>query len=343
MPLFLYSDNSANLPTATSPILMFGIALAVFRSQGEKLTVASAFTALSVTSMISGPLSQLSFSVPTFVSSFAIFERIETFVEGKKGTKESNVSGRDIELQVLQESSSSLVEARDASFSVKPDEDARLHNVTLSIKKQSLNIITGKIGSGKTLLLHALLGELHRVNGEFTASSSTLAFCPQTTWLMTGSIKENIIGFDMGDFDETYYNTVIRACALDSDFDQMPRGDDTLVGSKGMTLSGGQKHRIVSIPQKCLIWKLTVMSRKSLARALYSRKKLVIADDILSSLDIATQKHVWTNVFGSEGLFQRNQSAVIIATHSRKYLNDSQNRSSGLMTLKSTTFAKQTR
>lgn len=241
---------------------MFGISLAIFSSTDQKLTAATAFTALSITGLIAGPLAKLNFVVPSVISSLAIFERLEDFIEKQNGSKDDNApreesdqetersAGADICLQNLrsQPNSEALVSMKSASFSANPSEDAILKDVNLSIERDSLTVITGKVGSGKSLLVKAILNELYRTAGDMTRLSSTAAYCAQSAWLMSESIKKNIVGLSQCDFDQDWYDTVVSACGLDRDVLQLANGDATLVGNKGMSLSGGQRHRIVSFP-----------------------------------------------------------------------------------------------
>lgn len=111
----------------------------------------------------------------------------------------------------------------------------------------------GKVGSGKTSLISALLGEMYNLNprSHIYLNSSSIAYVPQQAWIKNATLKQNIL-FDK-EYEEDLYEAVIDACALRSDLELMPAGDETEIGEKGINLSGGQKQRI------------------SLARALYAR------------------------------------------------------------------------
>ena len=76
-------------------------------------------------------------------------------------------------------------------------------------------------------------------------TSSAAAYCAQTAWLVNETVRQNILG--KSNYDEAWYDSVTKACALDHDFQQFPKGDLSLVGSKGISLSGGQKNRVVRI------------------------------------------------------------------------------------------------
>lgn len=129
------------------------------------------------------------------------------------------------------------------------------------------------MGSGKSALLSAITGDLNCVRGSICLQDVTTGFgyVSQNAWLQRGTIRNNIVWGQV--YDEHFYNTVVHACGLADDLEQLG-GDDTFVGDKGMTLSGGQRMRV------------------ALARAVYQRKQIYLLDDILSSLDAHVANHV---------------------------------------------------
>ncbi|KAI1865044.1 uncharacterized protein JN550_008590 [Neoarthrinium moseri] len=134
-------------------------------------------------------------------------------------------------------------------------------------------------------------------------ASAEVAYVDQSAWAMNGSIRDNIVAGTNLAFDEKWYRAVCHACVLDVDFREIPHGDMTLVGSKGVKLSGGQRQRL------------------SIARALYSRKKLAVFDDVLAGLDLVTERLVFQRVFGHDGLLRKIGATVVLATHSVKHLS----------------------
>jgi ABC-type multidrug transport system fused ATPase/permease subunit len=171
-----------------------------------------------------------------------------------------------------------------------------LHKITLAIDRGSFTMVVGKVGSGKSLLLLSLLGELAVLDGQAKRSYPDASFCSQPPWLRNVSIRDNILGESA--FEADWYSSVTWACGLDQDFHELSNGDATLVGTGGMSLSGGQKNRV------------------SLARALYARKPVVVVDDVLSGLDKTTEKLVFSRVFGRNGLLRQMQCTIVLATHS---------------------------
>lgn len=174
-----------------------------------------------------------------------------------------------------------------------------LHKITLAIDRGSFQMIVGKVGSGKSLLLLSLLGELTVLDGQAKRSFSDASFCSQPPWLRNVSVRDNILGESA--FEADWYSSVTWACGLDQDFHELPNGDATLVGTGGMSLSGGQKNRV------------------SLARAVYARKPVVIIDDVLSGLDKTTEKLVFSRVFGRNGLLRQMHCTIVLATHSVRW------------------------
>lgn len=131
----------------------------------------------------------------------------------------------------------------------------------IDIRRQTLTLILGPVGCGKSTLLKALLGELSDFDGSVqTRFSGAVTFCDQTPWLPNETIREIICGRsaqdtnvleekEMGE-DTDWYRRIINACALERDIAMWPQRDQTSVGSKGISISGGQKQRLVSSPYR---------------------------------------------------------------------------------------------
>lgn len=127
--------------------------------------------------------------------------------------------------------------------------DLVLQDISLHMESGSTTMILGNVGAGKSVLLKAILGEVVCISGSISVKTSRIAYCSQSPWLINATIQENITCADVSTaIDETWYKQVIHACDLDQDLQQLPDVDRTLVGSRGVTLSGGQKHRVVSTP-----------------------------------------------------------------------------------------------
>ena len=138
-----------------------------------------------------------------------------------------------------------------------------LNNVNLSIKKGSLVAVVGHVGSGKSSLISAMLGEMNVISGSLNTTGK-IAYVPQQAWMQNETLKNNITFGKK--YNDNLYNKVIESCALIPDLQILQGGDQTEIGEKGINLSGGQKQRI------------------SMARAVYSNGDLYLLDDPLRYL-----------------------------------------------------------
>ncbi|OXB56994.1 hypothetical protein ASZ78_017026 [Callipepla squamata] len=147
-----------------------------------------------------------------------------------------------------------------------------LQDINFKIEKGELLAVSGSTGSGKTSLLMLIMGELEPSQGKIK-HSGRISFSPQVSWIMPGTIKENII-FGVS-YDEYRYKSVIQACQLEEDILKFPDKDYTVLGEGGIILSGGQRARI------------------SLARAVYKDADLYLMDSPFGYLDIFTEKEIF--------------------------------------------------
>ncbi|KAI9190763.1 P-loop containing nucleoside triphosphate hydrolase protein [Polychytrium aggregatum] len=156
-----------------------------------------------------------------------------------------------------------------------------LRGLKISFPLGKLSTICGSTGSGKSSIIHALLGEMKSLQGSANLTRLTrshrskggIAFVAQTAWLANATIRDNILFGEP--YDQLRYARVIEACALSKDLASFESGDLTEIGEKGINLSGGQKQRV------------------SLARAAYSRAHYILLDDPLSAVDAPTAKHLF--------------------------------------------------
>lgn len=119
-----------------------------------------------------------------------------------------------------------------------------LSDVSFKISLYKLTIAIGVTGSGKSLLLKALLGEVETYSGTIRIAKGPIAYCSQNPWLVHGTIRDNILG--QTELNERWYQAVLRYCCLLEDLGQLLNGDNTVVGNQGTALSSGQCQRIVS-------------------------------------------------------------------------------------------------
>lgn len=138
-----------------------------------------------------------------------------------------------------------------------------LDSVNLYLEKGKLYGVIGMVGSGKSSFLSAILSEITTVEGKVKVNGG-ISYASQEAWVFGSTVRQNIL-FGQS-YDRYRYHKVIKACALQKDFQQFPQGDQTIVGERGSSLSGGQKARI------------------NLARALYRQADIYLLDDPLSAV-----------------------------------------------------------
>ncbi|XP_004713507.1 ATP-binding cassette sub-family C member 5 isoform X1 [Echinops telfairi] len=172
-----------------------------------------------------------------------------------------------------------------------------LYGIDLEIQEGKLVGICGSVGSGKTSLISAILGQMTLLEGSI-AVSGTFAYVAQQAWILNATLRDNIL-FGK-EFDEERYNTVLNSCCLRPDLAILPNSDLTEIGERGANLSGGQRQRI------------------SLARALYSDRSIYILDDPLSALDAHVGKHIFNGAIRKH----LKSKTVLFITHQLQYLVD---------------------
>ena len=186
-----------------------------------------------------------------------------------------------------------------------PTEQPFLRDVSLNLRRGSLTVVVGPVGSGKSALISALLGEMHQCAGPeglptFDGAPrvrGTVAYVAQVAWVQSLSLKENVLfGRSM---DRERYERALDCACMGADVELLPHGDETEIGEKGITLSGGQKQRT------------------AIARAIYADADLVVMDDPLSALDA----HVAKDVFRKCVTEEFADKAVLLVTHQLQFVN----------------------
>jgi ABC-type multidrug transport system fused ATPase/permease subunit len=244
----------ANVITTQTDTITFGaFAIVAKVSGGESFTAAQAAVVLSILAIMMSPLRDLLHSVTTSLSAFAAFDRIQDFlslderIDGRIVVSDSDVGSVFPGANKDVPNGHDQVRIRDASFSWGETEVLKELNVDISkYTSGSLTIVIGPVGSGKSNFLKSLLGETSCIKGVVSVASSDISFCDQTPWLINATILDNIVG-ESGVFDETWFDTVVEACDLNTDLASLAKGPDTIVGDNGLKLSGGQKQRMVRL------------------------------------------------------------------------------------------------
>lgn len=248
---------------------------------GKKpLTVDIAFPALTLFQLLSNSMQDLPNLITVLLNAYVAVGRIEDFM-AEPDKDEAGTQAQEHDDLVLEH----------ATFAWPGTPKPVLRNVSLSFS-EGLHVICGEVAAGKTALLQALLGELDMLEGKLSGPREAVGYCSQTPWLQSMSIRENILF--SAEYEDKRYRDVLDACALTPDLAEFKAGDLSFIGENGIGLSGGQKARV------------------ALARAAYSRSKILFLDDPLSALDQQTAEAIVQNLFAGPLM---NGRTVILVTH----------------------------
>ncbi|RAR14357.1 atp-dependent bile acid permease [Stemphylium lycopersici] len=295
-----------------SPVLITFLSFLVYTNVEHKALIPSvAFTALSLFQILRIPLDQLADMVAHVQESKVSVDRIEEYLMEPETDKYSQLV-----TQKKDSDGQSIIGFENGTFSWGGTDMAdqaaadafKLMDLNLKFRVGKLNVVVGPTGSGKTSLLMGLLGEMTKLKGDVflpggvsredltpdpnTGLTESVAYCAQQAWLVNGTVKENIVF--ASEWNQKRYEEVIDICCLKRDLEILDGGDETVVGEKGVTLSGGQKQRI------------------SLARAMYSKARHVLLDDVLSAVDAHTAK--WIFHYALHGRLMANRTCILV-TH----------------------------
>jgi ATP-binding cassette, subfamily C (CFTR/MRP), member 1 len=217
-------------------------------SGGEQFDVVKAFTSLSLINILIDPVSELVMAVTNMASALSCLDRIQEFLvkdkrEDYRIIRPARSLTGEVGLSGETPWSGPLARIENGSFGWTNDKTT-IKDANLEVWPGTLTIVIGPVGSGKSTLLKAIVGETHKIAGAVELCSAEVAYCDQDPWILNLTIRDNIVG--ASDFSQRAYDRIIEACQLKEDLHQMANGDQTTVGSQGGSLSGGQKHRIVS-------------------------------------------------------------------------------------------------
>ncbi|KAL7790898.1 P-loop containing nucleoside triphosphate hydrolase protein [Trichoderma ceciliae] len=323
--MIVWANTVGNANISLTQAATFGAyAIVAKLSDNQAFSASQAITALSILNVMINPLSFLLGNISSAYAAFGCFKRIQEFlllderVDSREISPQLGISTKgegdgsrksSIELRPLDRQNEEGIRISIAGGDFAWKEKKVLSNISVSFSQAqsgSLTIIVGPIGSGKSSLLKAILGETSSTGGRVSLSTPSIAFCDQTPWVMNATILDNIVA-ESGQPEDKWFDTVVEACDLAQDLSRLPDGISTIVGDKGVKLSGGQKQRL------------------AIARAVYARKPVAIFDDVFSALDKATERIVFARIFSKDGLLRRNGTTIILATHSVHLLPNSDN------------------
>ena len=284
------AQSVANFTWSTTPFLVSCSTFAVFvLTTDTPLTTDIVFPALTLFNLLTFPLAILPMVITSIIEASVAVGRLTAFF-----TAEELQPDAVILRGAVDEQGDESISVKDGTFSWDRYANRNvLEDINFTAAKGELTCIVGRVGAGKSSFLQAILGDLWKVKGRVVIHGST-AYVAQQPWVMNASVKDNILFGHR--YDSMFYEQTVKACALLEDFAQLPDGDETEVGERGISLSGGQKARL------------------TLARAVYARADIYLLDDCLSAVDQHVGRHLIDNVFGPKGLL--NGKTRVLATNS---------------------------
>ncbi|CAJ0605474.1 unnamed protein product [Cylicocyclus nassatus] len=274
-------------------VALFSFATFVLTSSTHELTPQVAFVSLTLFNQLRSPMTMIAFLIGQLVQAVVSNKRLKQYFTADE--LDPNVVERDLRI----ENPKDVVHFEDFSATWDCDDgrSTTLQDVSFTAAKGTFICVVGKVGSGKSSLLSALLGEMGKLRGRI-GMHGKVAYVPQLPWIQNMTVRDNIL-FGKP-YDKRRYNQVLSACALKQDLRILTNGDMTEIGEKGINLSGGQKARI------------------SLARAVYQDFDVYLLDDPLSAVDAHVGRHIYENVLGPNGLL-RDKTRILV-THRLSYV-----------------------
>ncbi|KAF0712558.1 hypothetical protein As57867_004777, partial [Aphanomyces stellatus] len=276
---------ACNVMFMIAPIVSLAVCLLVHVARGHALDTTTAFTALAYMNITRYPSVIFSTSVIGVTEALASCRRLTDFLN----VDEAEYS--EMEPISTKHNNVNLV---NADFSWENDTGKpTLKQINFNVQPNTLTMVVGTVGCGKSSLLSAILGDIHLTGGSREVQAR-FSYVNQESWIQHATVKQNIL-FE-SPLDEELYNRVVSACQLLPDLEMLPKGDATEIGERGINLSGGQKARI------------------SLARAMYHQEADVyLLDDPLSALDVHVANAVFTDCM--QGLLRGKTTLLVLASH----------------------------
>ncbi|NXT54657.1 MRP3 protein, partial [Pluvianellus socialis] len=286
-----YLNSLSTFAWISAPFLVALTTFAVYVSVDEKniLDAEKAFVSLSLFNILKFPLNMLPQVISNIAQTSVSLKRIQQFLS------HDELDPNCVETKVI--APGNAISVTNATFSWGKELKPSLKDINLLVPSGALVAVVGHVGCGKSSLVSALLGEMEKLEGEVAVKGS-VAYVPQQAWIQNATLKDNIL-FGQASSEQKYQN-VLEACALKTDLEVLPGGDQTEIGEKGINLSGGQRQRV------------------SLARAVYSNSDIYLLDDPLSAVDSHVAKHIFDKVIGPDGVLKGKTR--ILVTHGISFL-----------------------
>lgn len=258
-----------------APLLVSSVTFTVYvLCISGSITAARIFTALALFRLLQEPLRTLPGYITQAVQAKVSIDRLSEFFNLGE-VSQVNMLKHDSNHGLHEPTASAhgpMVRVSDASYCWEAGGMVMLHDVNLVVPTGDLVVVQGPVGSGKTSLCMALLGEMERLSGMAECCTSSIAYTAQVPWIENATLRNNVLcGCP---YDAEWYARVMKACCLEEDIKQLG-GDDIEIGEKGHTLSGGQRARV------------------ALARACYCKASLYVLDDVLAAVDSHVAKAIF--------------------------------------------------
>ncbi|KAL4565467.1 hypothetical protein LXL04_029563 [Taraxacum kok-saghyz] len=254
---------------------------------GIPLDASNVFTFLATIRIIQEPIQNISDVAAVFIESRVALTRVVEFLQApelQRGRKNHE----------KMEDRSVVIKCESISWNDESSK-ATLADVNLEVFTGKKVAICGEVGSGKSTLISAILGEVPNIKGRVEFNGK-VAYVSQTAWIQTGTIQDNILFGKLMDVEK--YQEVVTKCSLVKDIDMFPFGDQTVIGERGVNLSGGQKQRV------------------QLARALYQDADIYLLDDPFSAVDA----HTAASLFKEYIMEALSSKTVLLVTHQVDFL-----------------------
>ncbi|KAG0022642.1 hypothetical protein BGZ80_011587 [Entomortierella chlamydospora] len=274
------------------PAIITAVSLVVYNARRNgPLESSVVFTALSIFNTLQQPIFMLPIAVKSTSGARMALHRLDDYL--------TQPELEPLEEHPLGEGGDVALELQDGEFTWDDGNSGPvLSGINLKIKRGEVVAIVGDVGSGKSSLIAALLGQIRQTgSGPKLKLYGKSSYVPRKAWMINANIRENIV-FGK-DFEQERYDTVIKVCALERDLTLLSHGDMTEIGERGSNLSGDQKQRV------------------SFARAVYQKSDIILLDDPLSAVDQNVGKHIFDQCIRG----YLSDRTVIIAIHQLEYLH----------------------
>lgn len=272
-----------------SPIIVASVVFATCIWLNQPLTATVVFTVLATFKIIQEPVRMIPEVLAAYIQVAVSVNRLGKFLRDDELPE-------DAIQRIATGTAEHVIRASDCTFTWNPESPKpTLKNINIAFKAGEKIAVCGAVGSGKSSLLYALLGEIPKQSGSVQLLGST-AYVAQTAWIQSGTVRDNIL-FGRP-FDKAQYQKTLKTCSLEKDIQRFSFGDLTEIGERGLNMSGGQKQRI------------------QLARAVYSDADIYLLDDPFSAVDA----HTAASLFNDCVMGALVKKTVVLVTHQVEFL-----------------------